>query len=52
MSKPSIPEGTRDFGPEKVVKRNYIFDTIKKVFIKYGFSTVGNTCDGKTLYAY
>ena len=37
MSKPSIPEGTRDFGPEQVVKRNYIFDTIKKVFVKYGF---------------
>lgn len=37
MSKPSIPEGTRDFGPEQVAKRNYIFDTIKKVFIKYGF---------------
>jgi histidyl-tRNA synthetase len=38
MSKPSIPEGTRDFGPEQVAKRNYIFDTIKKVFVKYGFA--------------
>jgi histidyl-tRNA synthetase len=38
MSKPSIPEGTRDFGPEQVIKRNYIFDTIKKVFVKYGFA--------------
>lgn len=37
MSKPSIPEGTRDFGPNQVAKRNYIFDAIKKVFIKYGF---------------
>lgn len=38
MTKPSIPEGTRDFGPEQVIKRNYIFDTIKKVFVKYGFA--------------
>jgi histidyl-tRNA synthetase len=35
--KPSLPKGTRDFLPEQVLKRNYIFDTIKKVFIKYGF---------------
>lgn len=32
-----IPEGTRDFSPNQVVKRNYIFDTIRKVFVKYGF---------------
>jgi histidyl-tRNA synthetase len=38
MTKPSIPEGTRDFGPEQVIKRNYIFDTIKRVFVKYGFA--------------
>ena len=35
--KPSIPKGTRDFGPSEMVKRNYIFDTIKTVFKKYGF---------------
>ena len=37
MQKPSIPEGTRDLGPEQVRKRSYIFDTIRKVFTKYGF---------------
>src|SRR5688572_12018888 len=33
----SIPQGTRDFGPEVVRKRNYIFDTIRAVFELYGF---------------
>lgn len=37
MSKPSIPKGTRDFLPNVMVKRNYIFNTIKKAFVKYGF---------------
>ncbi len=37
MQKPSIPEGTRDFGPEQVRKRTYIFDTIRTVFRTYGF---------------
>jgi len=37
MSKPSIPKGTRDFSPTEMVRRNYIFDTIKKSFVKYGF---------------
>ena len=37
MQKPSIPEGTRDFGPEEVRKRTFIFDTIKSVFIQFGF---------------
>ncbi len=37
MAKPSIPKGTRDFSPTEILKRNYIFDTIKKSFIKYGF---------------
>ncbi len=40
MSKPSIPEGTRDFGPEVLAKRNYIFSTIKAVFLKYGFQPI------------
>ena len=35
--KPSLPQGTRDFGPEIVRKRNYILDTIKNVFEVYGF---------------
>ena len=36
-SKPSIPKGTRDFLPETMIRRNYIFGTIKNVFEKYGF---------------
>ena len=40
MSKPSIPQGTRDFSPEQVAKRTYIFDTIKKVFTKFGFQPI------------
>jgi histidyl-tRNA synthetase len=35
--KPSIPKGTRDFGPEEVVKRQFIFDTIRDTFVKYGY---------------
>ncbi len=35
--KPSIPKGTRDFSPAEMVKRNYIFDTVKSVFQKYGY---------------
>lgn len=38
--KPSIPKGTRDFSPAEMVKRNYIFDTIKQVFRLYGFQPV------------
>lgn len=37
MSKPSLPRGTRDFGPEVVRKRNYILGTIRGVFELYGF---------------
>ena len=36
-TKPSLPQGTRDFGPETVRKRKYIFDTIRQVFELYGF---------------
>ena len=36
-SKPSLPQGTRDFGPEVVRKRHYIFNTIRSVFELYGF---------------
>jgi len=35
--KPSIPKGTRDFSPAEMVRRNYIFDTIKQVFQRYGY---------------
>jgi histidyl-tRNA synthetase len=37
MSKPSLPQGTRDFGPEVVRKRQFIFNTIRSVFELYGF---------------
>ncbi|MDR3339474.1 MAG: histidine--tRNA ligase [Candidatus Symbiothrix sp.] len=40
MQKPSIPNGTRDFSPEKMAKRNYIFDTIRNVFHLYGFKQI------------
>lgn len=39
-NKPSIPKGTRDFGPEEMAKRNYIFDTIKAAFQLYGFRQI------------
>ena len=35
--KPSIPKGTRDFSPDEMVKRNHIFDSIRKVFRLYGY---------------
>jgi histidyl-tRNA synthetase len=38
--KPSIPKGTRDFSPAEMVRRNYIFDTIKGAFILYGFMPI------------
>lgn len=38
--KPSIPKGTRDFTPEEVSKRNYIFNTIKETFSLYGFQPI------------
>jgi len=37
MAKPSLPQGTRDFGPDVVRKRNYILNTIRNVFELYGF---------------
>jgi histidyl-tRNA synthetase len=37
QGKPSIPKGTRDFNPEKMLRRNYIMNTIKKVYQVYGF---------------
>ena len=38
--KPSIPKGTRDFLPEQVNRRNYIFETIRSVFVKYGYQPI------------
>lgn len=38
--KPGTPKGTRDFSPQEMVKRNYIFDTIKEVFRKYGYQEI------------
>ncbi|RZK59166.1 MAG: histidine--tRNA ligase [Pedobacter sp.] len=40
ITKPSLPKGTRDFSPQEMVKRNYIFDTIKTVFKKYGYAEI------------
>ena len=40
MQKPSIPKGTRDFSPEEMAKRNYIFDTIRSVYHLYGFQQI------------
>ncbi len=38
MQKPSIPKGTRDFSPAEMMRRQYIFDTIRGVFRRYGFA--------------
>ena len=38
--KPSLPKGTRDFNPEEVAKRNYIFNTIRGVFQTFGFQPI------------
>jgi histidyl-tRNA synthetase len=48
MSKPSIPKGTRDFLPQVMVKRNYIFDTIKSVFQTYGYLPIETPTMEKT----
>lgn len=40
MQKPSIPKGTRDFSPEEMAKRNYIFDTIREVYRLFGFQQI------------
>ena len=38
--KPSIPKGTRDFSPDEMLRRNYIFDTIRSVFQHYGYMPI------------
>lgn len=40
INKPSIPKGTRDFGPREMTRRKYIFETIQKIFVKYGFMPI------------
>ena len=37
---PTIPKGTRDFGPMEMARRNYIFDTIRSVYSLYGFQQI------------
>lgn len=48
MSKPSIPKGTRDFLPHEMRRRNYIFDSIKSVFQKYGYLPIETPTMEKT----
>ena len=38
--KPTIPKGTRDFNPTEAARRNYIFDTVKKIFTLYGYAPI------------
>ena len=40
MSKPSIPKGTRDFSPQQMRQRNYIFETVRESFHLYGFEQI------------
>lgn len=40
IQKPSIPKGTRDFFPSQMTRRNYIFETVKTVFQRYGFQPI------------
>ena len=40
MKKPSLPKGVRDFDPTTVSKRKYIFDTLQKIFSKYGYQAI------------
>jgi histidyl-tRNA synthetase len=40
MQKPSIPKGTRDFSPQEMAKRNYIFNTIREVYHIYGYQQI------------
>lgn len=40
MSKPSLPRGVRDFGPDVMIKRNFIIETVRSVFQKFGFAPI------------
>ena len=44
MQQPAIPKGTRDFSPQMMAKRNYLFSVIKKAFVKYGFLPLETPC--------
>jgi len=46
--KPSIPKGTRDFSPKVMIRRNYIFDTIKNAFQKFGYQSIETPAMEKT----
>ncbi len=39
-TKPGIPKGTRDFSAQEMAKRNYIFDTIRRTYARYGFQQI------------
>lgn len=40
IQKPSVPKGTRDFSPEEMARRNYIFSTVRSVFERYGYKPI------------
>lgn len=40
MSKPSIPKGTRDFGPEVMARRNWMFSVMRDAFERFGFQPI------------
>jgi histidyl-tRNA synthetase len=42
--KPTIPQGTRDFGPAEMLGREYIFDTLRRVFKGYGYQPIETPC--------
>jgi histidyl-tRNA synthetase len=42
--KPTIPQGTRDFGPEEMLGREFIFDTLRRVFKRYGYQPLETPC--------
>ena len=46
--KPSIPKGTRDFSPQEMSRRNYIFDTIKQVSRLYGYRQIETPRNGES----
>ena len=49
-AKPSIPKGTRDFLPDEMFRRNYIFDTIKKHFKRFAYVTYRDSGYGEFEY--
>jgi histidyl-tRNA synthetase len=49
---PSLPQGTRDFGPEIMVRRNYIFDTIRQAFQLFGYPPLETPAMEKIDFSY